>query len=92
MTVRASKIPEWKLDSFDWLPLDQWNPKNLFGPSLGSNTYCKVCDEYILLSEVESHLNSHIKQKENIVNRKRKEAKERRLAALKEKRENGKST
>lgn len=72
------KVPEWKLACFDWLPLDDWNPKNLIGP----DTYCKICDERIPPKEQVTHIRAHINQKKQVIARQKKEAEKRRLEAM----------
>ena len=78
-----AKTPDWKLDCFlQFLPNDYWVVKNLFGPRLGVKSYCKICDVYVISSETESHLKIHIKERDVIIKRRKKEAKERRDEAL----------
>lgn len=63
----------WKLEAFKWLPLGSWTVDNIIGPYNDRKTsgYCKICDKYIVVPELEQHVKQHLKEYEKL-NRKRK--------------------
>ncbi len=82
------KNEDWRLESFDWLPIGEWSVEKLIGPYLqnqyGTTTQgcCKICDSYIDAKELESHVKMHLKEHEKMVKRKKREADKRRKETL----------
>lgn len=53
----------------------------MFGPRLGVKSYCKVCDIYVEYQDLESHLATHIKERNSIQRKRKKEAQARKVEA-----------
>lgn len=57
------KVPEWKLEAFSWLDLEEWTPERLLTlSSVEGKRYCKVCDTWVLPGDEKKHVVSHVKQ------------------------------
>lgn len=70
------KVPEWKLEAFEWLALDRWTPDYLLADySVQGKRYCKVCDEWVLPVDEKKHVALHVKQWRDVKKRKAAEAK-----------------
>jgi hypothetical protein len=64
--MSRSSTPEWKLKSFDWLPLDRWTADRLLNErAVNGKRYCKVCDEWVESSHVDSHADRHKREEES---------------------------
>lgn len=71
------KVPEWKLEAFHWLPIEQWTPERLLTLfSVAGKRYCKVCDSWVSPEEEKKHVALHVKQVKEL-------RKKQKLAALK---------
>ena len=82
------KNEDWRLESFDWLPIGEWSVDKLIGPYL-ENGYgqaikgmCKICDKYIDSKELESHVKKHLKEHEKLAKKKKRAASEKRKETL----------
>jgi hypothetical protein len=81
----VKKTPDEDLESFLWLK--NWRPDTLFGPKLGADIMCKICDKYISLTIVEDHIDYHKKERESLIKRKKKAAAKLRAENLRKARE-----
>lgn len=72
----------WKLETFDWLSIDQWSVDKLTGPILGNKSCCKICDRYIDRADLEQHVKRHLKEYEKLKKKKKREAELRRKESL----------
>lgn len=70
------KVPEWKLEAFHWLPVEQWTPESLLSDfTVSGKRYCKVCDEWVSPEDEKKHVASHVKQQKEIKRKRDAEAK-----------------
>lgn len=73
------KVPEWKLEAFEWLSLDRWTPDHLLTDySVSGKRYCKVCDEWVSREEEKRHVKQHVKQWLDVKKKRSEEAKRKR--------------
>lgn len=72
----------WRLESFDWLPKNEWTVDKITGPVLGDKSMCKVCDKYIDRKDLDSHVKKHLKEYERLKKRKKRASEEKRKESL----------
>lgn len=76
--------PRWKLEAFEWLPVEKWTPNNLLSHyQVDGKRYCKVCDKWVEAADEKSHCSAHRKEKREMIRKARAEAVARRKEALK---------
>jgi hypothetical protein len=57
------KVPEWKLEAFNWLAAERWTPDYLLVDySVEGKRYCKVCDGWVSREDEKKHVASHRQQ------------------------------
>lgn len=81
------KNEDWRLESFDWLPIGEWTVDKLIGPYLENRGMCKICDSYIDSKELESHVKTHLKEHEKLVKRRKRLSAQKRKETLRRARE-----
>lgn len=69
-------------EMFEWLPIDRWSVNTIMGPALEFKIMCKICDEYVIMSDSDNHVQSHVKQRSRQIENDRRKAKEMRLEKL----------
>lgn len=58
-----SATPEWKLKCFHWLPVDRWTVETIIGyGEVDRKRNCKVCDAWVPVSELEEHIEFHVRE------------------------------
>jgi hypothetical protein len=79
----------WKLEAFKWLPIGSWTVDSIIGPYNDRKTkgYCKICDEYIAVNELEQHVKQHLKEYEKLEKKRKRLSAQKRKDALKMARE-----
>lgn len=76
--------PKWKLESFEWLPVERWTPANILNQQqVDGKRYCKVCDEWVEPDDEKSHCSAHRKERRELIRKARAEAAAKRKEALK---------
>lgn len=79
------KTPEWKILSFDWLPVEKWTIDTVMNSkAIDGNRYCKICDDWVKIKECDKHIKHHVKEQQVVAARllaehKAKVAEERRI-------------
>ncbi len=57
--------PERNLRAWAWLPLEKWNPENLFADhDVNNKRICQVCDGWFFRSESKTHCQEHVREEE----------------------------
>ena len=74
-------------DAFSWLPLNRWTVDNIMGPRLGQVIFCKICDEYVIITDADKHAAKHVSVRKRQLADDRKKAKELRLENIRRARE-----
>lgn len=70
------KVPEWKLEAFEWLALDRWTPDFLLADySVEGKRYCKVCDTWVSRADEKKHVGLHRQQWLDVKKKRASEAK-----------------
>jgi hypothetical protein len=69
--------------AFDWLPVDRWNRYTVMGPALGYKIYCKFCDKYVIMNQVDEHVQKHQNQRRRQIAEEKKRARLERVEAIK---------
>lgn len=91
MCYNKPMTDSWRLESFEWLSIEQWSVDKLTGPILGNKSMCKICDRYIDLQGLDSHVKKHLKEYEKLKKKKRRASEEKRKESLRLAREVRKS-
>lgn len=69
------KVADWKLEAFNWLPIERWTPDHLLSDyQVSGLRYCKVCDAWVSLEDEKKHCAAHRKQRRDQIKRARLEA------------------
>jgi hypothetical protein len=85
------KNEDWRLESFEWLPIGEWTVDKLTGPHLENQSMCKICDFYIPTRDAESHIKAHLKEYEKLIKKRKRISAQRKRESLRIARETRKN-
>lgn len=76
------KLTRADYDMFSWLPLKNWRIDTIMGPMNHNRIFCKICDEYVIMTEAQKHVDEHVAIRKRQLAADRRKAKAERLEKL----------